>query len=63
MDQRHINAACAGILLGCGSGEIVVVLFPQGSLHSGIMLMLLNGAVVGVIALVISIITARRPPP
>lgn len=63
MDQRHINAACAGVLLGCVSGAIVEVLFQGSTLRSAITLMLINGAVVGVASLVISIFKARRPPP
>lgn len=63
MDHRHINAACAGVILGCVSGCIVVVLFPQSSLRSGIELMLMNGALFGVVALVISLVTTQRPPP
>lgn len=63
MDIRHVNAACAGVLLGCVSGGIVVPLFQQGSLRSGIVLMLINGAVIGITALVVSLITTWRPPP
>lgn len=63
MEHRHLNAACAGCAIGCLSGFLVVVLFPQGSLRAGIELMLINGAVVGVAALVVSLVTARRPPP
>lgn len=63
MNHGHVNATCAGVILGCVSGGIVVALFQQGSLGSGIELMLVNGAVVGVVALVISLITARRLPP
>lgn len=63
MEHRHINAACAGFAIGCLSGFLVVVTFPQGSLGAGIELMLINGVVVGVAALVVSLVTARRPPP
>ncbi len=63
MSLRHLDAGCAGVILGCVSGEIVVVLFPQGGLRLGIELILTNGAVVGVVALVVSLVKARRPPP
>lgn len=62
MEHRHVSAACAGVALGSLSGFLVVVLFPQGSVRAGIELMLINGAVVGVAALVVSLVTARRPP-
>lgn len=61
--HKHLHAACAGVLLGCMSGGLVAVLFPGGDLHADIVLMLINGAVVGVVALAVSIIEARRPPP
>lgn len=63
MEHRHINATCAGVILGCVSGGIVAVLFPGSGLRSGITMMLMNGAVVGIAALVVSLVTARRPPP
>lgn len=63
MDRHHVNAACAGVLLGCMSGGLVAVLFPGGGLHADIALMIINGAVVGIAVLVVSLITTRRPPP
>lgn len=62
MNPGHINATCAGIILGCVAGGVVAVLFPGGGLRSGIELTLMNGAVLGVVALVISIIKAWRSP-